>query len=286
MFAADECKICGSKALERRAHTARCQVCGVLLYYPYPTDQHNGSDANAHREQWHDHSAHLNHDNFTRMLRFAIDPTLFGARQSVRVLDYGGGGGQFAMVCKSLLPRSEVFFVDIADDGLLDVYRPCQKQILWREFRSDQTTFDYIFLNDVYEHLSDPVGTLALLKTRLSPHGKIFIDTPKQFWLYPLSKAAIPGLHLKLLRGTVSQAHVQIWSRKAFDVSCERVGLTRTRYKEIAEFTRAPSYYLRNMGITNPVLTAVANAFYGGAKWFASNKILAVLEPNQKRGQS
>lgn len=274
----DECKICGGARLLRRAHTARCVACGVLLYYPYPTEIDlvpDPSKAQAATDAWYHKAARRNHHNFTHMLAFALAEGDYD--RDLKVLDYGGGGGQFAMVCRSMLPRAKVWLADISDNRLLDLYRPQVSQIPWATFEADRTKFDLIMLNDVYEHVSDPIAVLRLLKGKLAPGGKIFIDTPKQFWLYPLLKAIAPGLYVKLLRGTVSLAHLQIWSPKSFRLSAQRAGLDVIRYREVSEFTMAPEFYLRNMRIANSATVFLANTFYRMAKLVSTNKILAVL---------
>lgn len=276
------CKICGSPKLEIFAHTARCGNCGVLLYYPYPVADlelvENGQGKAWAREdvlRWYSRSAYLNHDNFTHMLRFAVTPE--NRVRDLDVLDYGGGGGQFAFVCKSHLPTSRVHITDIADEALLDEWRSPNIQIKFRDFPKDPTKFDVIFMNDVYEHVSDPAGVLKLLQGKLKPGGVIFVDTPKQFWLYPVSKALAEGFYRKLLRGTVSEMHLQIWTPDAFNHTLRGAGLKAVKYEECSEFTMPPDFYLDNMGVTNPLLRLAGKSFYGLAKYLAKNKITAVL---------
>jgi hypothetical protein len=40
-------------------------------------------------------------------------------------------------------------------------------------------------------------------------------------------------------------------------------------------------YYLRNMGVRNPLLRLAARAFYATAPWTARNKIMALLAPSE-----
>lgn len=271
------CKICGCSDLRIVAHTAKCAGCGVLLYYPYPSDSDLAPSETAAEssEQWYDRAARRNHDNFGQMLAFALDEEDY--HRPLDVLDYGGGGGQFALVCKSMLPRSRVWIADISDHGVLDLYKPMLSQIPWRKFVRDETKFDLIMLNDVYEHVSDPVAVLSLLRTKLKPGGRLFIDTPKQFWLYPALRPT--KLYEKLLRGTVSKAHLQIWTKGSFELSVAKAGMKVERYKEVSEFTMDPEYYLKNMGVANPVTVFLGRVFYRAAKWISANKILAVIQP-------
>jgi 2-polyprenyl-3-methyl-5-hydroxy-6-metoxy-1,4-benzoquinol methylase len=277
----DKCKICDGTRLATFAHTAKCLYCGVLLYWPYPEadgveiSQNTAAWSRDNVLDWYSRSSFLNHVNFTNMIRFAMDDT--HKKKRVNVLDYGGGGGQFALVCRSHFPQATVFITDISDSSLLDEYKPLNTQIPFREFASDKTRFDVIFLNDVFEHVSDPIKVLRQLAGKLAPNGRIFIDTPKQFWIYPATKLVSTSLHTKVLSGTVSLAHLQIWSKKAFLLAAEKAGLAVVRYEELSEYTMPPSFYLNNMGIRNPLLRTAGMAFYGLAEHIAKNKISCIL---------
>ena len=276
------CKICHGADLTIVDHTAKCRSCGVLLYYPYPASDEDLVESGEGKAwdpenalKWYSESAFLNHNNFTHMLRFAMGGC--DRRVAWKVLDYGGGGGQFALVCKSHFPGSQVYITDIADEALLDQWRAFNNQIRFKEFPESAGDYDFIFMNDVFEHVSDPVAVLGQLAGKIKPGGKIFIDTPKQFWLYPVTRAVSRKIYSKVLRGTVSTAHLQIWTKGAFELAVKKAGLKVDRYAECDEFTMPPEFYMRNMGITNPVLTFAGRLFYRTAKLFVRNKIMATL---------
>jgi 2-polyprenyl-3-methyl-5-hydroxy-6-metoxy-1,4-benzoquinol methylase len=276
------CKICGGGNMEIFEHTAHCRNCRVLLYYPYPKSDYQLVSEGEGKKwpvkemlEWYSEAAFLNHTNFTDMLRFTTDDS--HRNRKLDVLDYGGGGGQFALVCKSHFPEANVYITDIADEALLDVWRPMNLQIPFAQFESDTQKFDLIFLNDVFEHVSNPGRVLEQLSGKLKTGGRLFIDTPKQFWIYPVTKLVSTKLYTKVLRGTVSQIHLQIWSRRAFDLVVKKSGLKILRYVERSEYTMPASYYLRNMSITNPFIKALGSLFYRNAKRLAHNKIMCVL---------
>ena len=77
--------------------------------------------------------------------------------------------------------KCKVYIVDVSDVALLDEWQSMNHQIKFADFESDKTKFDYIFLNDVFEHLPDPLGTLKILKTKFTEGGRVFINTPRQF---------------------------------------------------------------------------------------------------------
>ncbi len=282
-----KCKICGSSLLKIFEHTARCQTCGIILYYPYPESHIDVIESEKGKEwcrnsalQWYSNSSFYNHSNFTNMIRFAMDESY--KWRELRVLDYGGGGGQFAFVFKSHFPQSTVYITDINDNRLLDEWRRCNRQIPFEQFPSDQNTYDFIFMCDVFEHISDPTSTLLQLICKLNDNGKIFIDTPKYFWLYPILQRTSKHLYSKLLKGTVSMAHLQLWSKESFYMVVKEAGLAVTKYSETSEFTMPADFYLHNMGINNKLLRIIGRLFYKSSKVLVRNKIMSVLsKPDQ-----
>jgi 2-polyprenyl-3-methyl-5-hydroxy-6-metoxy-1,4-benzoquinol methylase len=278
------CKICGSTKLEIFAHSAKCGECGVLLFYPYPRNDQELT-AGVGRKwgeksaiSWYSKSCQKNHKNFTNMIQFALGAS--PKDEPMDVLDYGGGGGQFALICSSMFPSASTFVVDIDDDALLDQWKSMNRQIRFKSFDADSTKFDAIFMNDVFEHVSDPAGVLTQLSNKLKGRDSlIFIDTPKHFWVYPVARVLNKKFYTKILRGTVTEDHQQIWNRKSFELVAERAKLKVVKYTELAEFTMPPEYYLRNMGISNVVLVAAGKFFYRFATLLANNKIMAVLRP-------
>jgi 2-polyprenyl-3-methyl-5-hydroxy-6-metoxy-1,4-benzoquinol methylase len=276
------CKICGSESLQLIAHTAQCERCGVLLYYPYPGEERHPGEKESPEQsrekyrQWYLQAARMNHLNFTNAIHFTVDGVWKG--EKLTVLDYGGGGGQFALVLRSHFYNAEVYMVDIDDHSLVDEWSCMNRHVRYADFRSDPTQFDFIFLNDVFEHVADPVATLRLLSGKLAEGGKIFIDTPRQFWLYPVLKwIARRSLYETLLRGTVSTAHLQIWSQRALERAIRGAGLRSEKSVKISEFTMPPDFYLDQTKISNPLLRTAGRVFYRLARYIAKNKILCVL---------
>ena len=274
-----KCKICGSPKLNIFKHTAKCKKCGVLLYYPYPKNEEEISNSG---EQigidfdWYADSCFSNHKNFTNMLRFTIDESY--TNKSFDILDFGGGGGQFALICKSHFPRSKVYITDIDDDALLDEWKNYNEQISYLDFKDDSKKFDFIFMNDVFEHLIEPQKILKNLSSKLKPNGKIFIDTPRQFWIYTFTKLLSKDLYTKVLLGTVSLSHLQIWSYKSFRKCISSSNLSINKYKEIAEFTMEPEFYMENMAIKSDFIKSIGKLFYKFTLRFLKNKIICVLE--------
>ena len=194
------------------------------------------------------------------------------------ILDYGGGGGQFSLVAKSLFPGINTFIVDLNDYRLLNVYKPLNNQIKYSDFKESNIKFDFIFMNDVYEHLTYPIEVLKLLRTKLKPGGRIFIDTPCTFWLYTVTKIFSKRIHTKPLRGTFDFDHQQIWTDKSFKISIESAGFKIIKYKTLCEFTQPADFYLKNTKINNPITLMLGNLFYKYSSFLAKNKIMSVIK--------
>jgi 2-polyprenyl-3-methyl-5-hydroxy-6-metoxy-1,4-benzoquinol methylase len=259
------------------------------LCYPYPESDADIVASGRNRDgiestakiksiklEWHLKSGARNHNNFTNMASFAMDDNC--VHKKLRVLDYGGGGGQFAVTLRSLYPLTETYIVDICDAKLLDQFKCMNQQIRFTEFATDSTRYHYIFLNDVFEHVSDPINVLADLSSRLIDRdSRVFIDTPCQFWLYPVTKMFSPKIHTKLLRGTVGYDHQQIWSKKSFCHVVGKAGFRVVKYVETTEFTQPAEFYMDNMKISNPIVRLAGKIFYRLAPRIAKNKIMALL---------
>ena len=201
---------------------------------------------------------------------------------AVETADFGGGGGQFAFVCKSHFPLSNIFITDIDDKSLLKEWSNNNIQIKSSEFAINKKKFDFIFLNDVFEHLSDPIEVLEILSGKLKNNGSIFIDTPRQFWIYQITKLVSKNIYNKVLKGSVSTAHLQIWSKPSFKMAVNKSNLLIKKYKEIGEFTMDADYYLDNMNITSKLMRLVGKSFYYFSKYFLKNKIICVLSKQNK----
>lgn len=276
-FSQKECKICNSVLNEFIDHTAKCPNCGILLFYPYP-DRTKLESVFLNEEQnyeWYANSFTRKLNGFRDIITYTIENN---DQKEYKVLDYGGASGQFALIFKSFFPKSEVFITDINDQSLFNEYRPLNNQIKFEEFKNDQNKFDIIFLNDVYEHVDDPVSLISLLDGKLKENGSIFIDTPRQFWIYPFFKKVNSYIYRKILRGTVSAAHLQIWTNNSFELSLKSTNLKIIRKKYYTELTQDPDYYIVGMTIRNQILKSLINIGVSLFLYTFRNKIFAVLK--------
>ena len=288
------CKICDQSNLRIKYHVAICKNCGVHLFYPYPEDDEELLNKNKYtkdniainddrvetQKRQLDYllkSGELNISNFTRMINFTIPNSK--KNDEIKILDYGGGSGQFAKICKNIFPKSKIYIADLYDEKLLNDFKKYNNQIKFNEFENNEIRFDFIFLNDVFEHLSNPIKVLKLLKKKLkNKDSKIFIDTPKIFWIYNFFSYVNLNIYKKILNGTIDQDHQQIWTKKSFNLAVKNSDLGIEKYKELTEFTQPADFYLDAMRIKNILLRLMGRAFYLLAPILARNKIISVLK--------
>ena len=96
--------------------------------------------------------------------------------RGARVLDWGCGSGNFS---ETVSKAGGIYMgVDFAGPAIATGRELGRNLLTTDEFASLAGTFDVVVLNQVLEHLSDPIGVLAGLMERLGANGKIAIAVP------------------------------------------------------------------------------------------------------------
>jgi 2-polyprenyl-3-methyl-5-hydroxy-6-metoxy-1,4-benzoquinol methylase len=122
------------------------------------------------------------------------------------VLDFGCGSGASTMVLSRMLPSAQITGVELEED-LLEIakLRSVHYQVQHRtEFHLSPDgeslpenigSFDYVFLNAVYEHLlpNERKTVLQLLWKHLRPGGLMFINNTPYRW-FPIESHTTNGL--------------------------------------------------------------------------------------------
>ena len=178
-----------------------CNGCG--LGYTFPTPSEDLLDKIYSGEYWMREKTvqkqgaigRLVHKFSEVRLAATIKPLLRKLKPGAFILEVGSGSGQLASYLKKKGYNVEV--TDISQDILdeiktlhsIDGYCGRLEEI---EFSH---AYDVIILNNVLEHLSDPVQTLKRTEQLLTPRGLVFIEVPniasfqfklfKRFW-FPL----------------------------------------------------------------------------------------------------
>jgi 2-polyprenyl-3-methyl-5-hydroxy-6-metoxy-1,4-benzoquinol methylase len=178
--ARSSCPLCGAPAREwfrlERGRIDRCTnaECGLGFLIEQPSDVE--LDALYEEYYYPEHGGAGVYENSTnsksRQHIAALDAE-FGLAGK-RVLDYGCGVGNFlAIAAERGLTVEGVEFDDVARQAATEKGFRVAKTIDGCEPHA----FEFVYLNDVIEHLRDPVAELAAIRERMRPGGAIFVVT-------------------------------------------------------------------------------------------------------------
>lgn len=104
-----------------------------------------------------------------------------------KILDYGCGWGRVTRLMATLSNDNNIYGVDV-DSRLVSSANECAKSITFNEIESmgqlpfETDTFDVIFANSVFSHLSErsAIATLGELMRVLSPDGWLIVSVLEQ----------------------------------------------------------------------------------------------------------
>jgi SAM-dependent methyltransferase len=184
------CPLCGTPAPRswfalRHAHILRCTAkdCGLGFLEEQPDDEQLTA---YYREYYYPDAGSggpvfENSDRPKMEQHFAALEERVGIAGKV-VLDYGCGVGNFLEVARD--HGCEAMGVEFDDGG--------RRVATGKGFRVEKTvrsfaeeTFDFVYMNDVLEHLRDPVADLKDLHARMKPGTAAFIVTMNMRGLKP-----------------------------------------------------------------------------------------------------
>lgn len=135
--------------------------------------------------------------------RFLLDLVRGHARNGGRVLDFGAGGGQFA------LPLAELGFDVTAlepDDLLRNSLRGRISAVSGAEELADGS-FQCIYTLNVLEHIPDDVGALRQLRRKLTNGGTLLIYVPAFPLLYTSMDTKVGHVRRYTRRTLVATVH-------------------------------------------------------------------------------
>ena len=149
-----------------------------------------------------------------------------------RLLDVGAGNGLFVKIAQEefgwqargiVLSETEVAFAKRALDVSLDRVR----------LEDVGEVFDLVTTFNVLEHVVDPVAFLQLMSRRLSTNGLVALSTPSSAAI----QARLQGL--KAWRMIAPPHHVNIFSRRALELTLRKAGFEVLSYDAISTYIRA-----------------------------------------------
>ncbi|MBI3881376.1 MAG: class I SAM-dependent methyltransferase [Verrucomicrobia bacterium] len=146
------------------------------------------------------------------------------------VLDFGCNWGKWASM--ALAHGCEVYGVDVNRDAAAFCAARGIKMISFEQMRAMR--FDFINVDQVMEHLSDPLGVAQALAGALKPGGFMKLGTPDNPRLPRLLRAAQASgdravLDVKTIDSLAPLEHVNLFNHAALRLLGERVGLRAVR---------------------------------------------------------
>jgi len=111
-------------------------------------------------------------------------------------------------------------------------------------------TFDLVILNQVLEHIRNPLGLMENLKRNLNPHGRILIAVPNRRGFHNDARVYWPD-HGK---------HYFLWDKESLEYSLNRIGFACRFYNlyTAASHNAFLKYLPLIFRLQNPNLTVVA----------------------------
>jgi ubiquinone/menaquinone biosynthesis C-methylase UbiE len=127
-------------------------------------------------------SARSLRSSILQVIRKYIAPSI----KDGKLLDVGGGTGEFTEKIASVLEVEEVVVVDINEDALKDVlsrgFKSYKVDVTREQLPFSDNYFDIVTMIDVIEHLYDPDYAISEVRRVLKPGGFAVISTPNLAW--------------------------------------------------------------------------------------------------------
>ncbi|MBT2133575.1 methyltransferase domain-containing protein [Croceibacterium sp. LX-88] len=139
--------------------------------------------------------------------------------ESPRILDVGCGEGHITAEIQKSFPKAEIHALDYSLSAISKAYKqfPDISFSVADALRSPypEGPFDIVVCNNLWEHVTDPIGLLERMKSVLRPQGFVIISTPSRFRTQNLARAIIGRPVTMMSRHhvteyTVGQVHEQL----------------------------------------------------------------------------
>lgn len=174
-----------------------------------------------------------------KILTFIWDQ--LGLKDNARVLDYGAGDGHIMYSLREIQPNAYISCIEPHNEFAKSLNEFVNEVI--KNVKEAKNKYDLIIMNEVIEHLTQPVEELKSLKKVLNPNGAIFIATPLG--------ATHTGSYETHAYNT--ESHLHFFTRKSLSLCCIRSGLTPLEPESIEH----PNYsYNTNDSTFNPTKKA------------------------------
>lgn len=161
---------------------ATCNQCGTGRALPLPNEESLNRlyteglywEAQSDSIYYDSHVKSQSRFRWQRAISHLAPPT-----KTLKVLDYGAGRGYLADILSEMKGTYLYYFVEPDPASSRTIKKKSSSRVDIVEFQQDSTErFDLIFLNQVLEHVNDPIALIAALSDKLTSNGVLYVETP------------------------------------------------------------------------------------------------------------
>jgi SAM-dependent methyltransferase len=222
----DKCIICGGSRLKTKYNVnnftiAKCMDC-TLLFVKEKLDNEQLNAYYEITEQGIVYDDPLNIENLNYYY-YQLRDLIISIIPSGRILDVGCSGG-FFLDCMSDWERFGVEFPGIAAQRAASRYGENIYQGTFDDFAAPEGFFNVITLQDVFDHLPDPMQALKKCHRLLAPRGIIVIK------VHDISSilARIQGRRYYAL---IPPYHLSYFNKKSLQIALKQTGFSKLFHK-------------------------------------------------------
>jgi len=206
---------------ELKFKIVKCKNCSFI----FQADVLNEAGMSLLYNDWLDQELLLNHyskqkPNRSQESMLKIIKIFYKNKSGINVLDFGAGYGNFCSLASNLGFNTYAF--DLSQEKNSHLAGKLKVNVI-SEFDQYRSYFDFICLNQVLEHVSNPAEILINLKNCLSDHGIIHVSVPnckqinKTIRRYGLSKVLFDQIS--------PHQHINAFTNKTLKLLGSKTGL-------------------------------------------------------------
>jgi 2-polyprenyl-3-methyl-5-hydroxy-6-metoxy-1,4-benzoquinol methylase len=181
-------------------------------------------------------------------------------KKNINVLDFGAGYGNFCTLSSELGFNTYAF--DLSNDKTNHISSKPGINLI-SDFNEFQSFFDFIYINQVLEHLSNPTGIVTKLQNCLSPAGILFIAVPN--CKRTSTTIARYGLSQKLFGQLSPHQHINAFNNKTLALLGRKSGLKKFNlidFMRLYNWTLTPSELKLLLKLTKHTLFGTSQFFH------------------------
>lgn len=257
----------------------KCKSCQLIFGYPLPSQEFLNNY----------YQGFLFNIPDPKSLRLTVNkrltelPKWFKIEPNKSFLDFGGGTGSSYKAAKELGLKAYYFDLDKKAEFFVISNHGLTEEFIIEDVATTPLKFDYIFSDNVIEHLIDPISYIREMVNVANPGCEIVIKTPHggntETWFNPLiwtkgyfKKALKYNSFSHTMKGTLKRfwhcdppRHLYSFTRKSFTEAALRAGCTPDQieilFYEIPLFQYTLSAFFFNFKVQNKLKQHIVRIF-------------------------